>query len=66
MLFSYSAFKAHSNKYENKISEKTKISKVYVMRCAIWYHLHNFKNIKNTYGEVLLLVKSQAFSLQLY
>ena len=27
-----------------------------MMRCAIWYHLHNFKNVKNTHGGVLLLV----------
>ena len=30
------------------------------MRCAIWYHLHNLKNVKNTRGGVLLLVKLQA------
>ena len=24
-----------------------------VMLCAIWYHLYNFKNVKNTHGEVL-------------
>ena len=30
------------------------------MRCAIWHHLHNLKNMKNTHGEVLLLVKLQA------
>ena len=30
------------------------------MRCAIWYHLHNSKNVKNTHGGVLLLVKLQA------
>ena len=36
------------------------------MFCAIWYHLKNFKNVKNTYGGVLLLVKLQAKSLQLY
>ena len=24
----------------------------YVMRCAIWYHLYNFKNMKNTHGGV--------------
>ena len=30
---------------------------VYVMRCAIWYHLHNFKKVKNIHGGVLLLVK---------
>ena len=27
----------------------------YVMRCAIWYHLYNLKNVKNTHGGVLLL-----------
>ena len=31
-----------------------------VMRCAIWYHLHNSKNVKNTHGAVLPLVKLQA------
>ena len=31
------------------------------MRCAIWYHLYNLKNVKNTHGVVLLLVKLQAF-----
>ena len=28
--------------------------------CAIWCHLYNFKNVKNTHGDVLLLVKLQA------
>ena len=33
----------------------------YLMRCAIWYNLYNFKkNIKNTHGGVLILVKLQA------
>ena len=27
------------------------------MLCAIWYHLHNLKNVKNIHGGVLLLVK---------
>ena len=31
-------------------------SKTYVMRCAIWYHLHNLKNVKNTHGGVLLSI----------
>ena len=30
------------------------------MRCAIWYYLYNFKNVKNTHGGVLILVKLQA------
>ena len=28
-----------------------------MMRCPIWYHLHYLQNMKNTHGEVLLLVK---------
>ena len=27
------------------------------MRCAIWYHLYNLKNVKNTHGGVLLSLK---------
>ena len=30
---------------------------LYVVRYAIWYHLYNFKNVKNTHGGVLILVK---------
>ena len=30
------------------------------MFCEMWHHLHNLKNLKNTHGEVLLLVKLQA------
>ena len=30
------------------------------MRCTIWYHLYNLKNVKNTHGRVLILVKLQA------
>ena len=26
------------------------------MHCAIWYHLYNLKNVKNTHGGVLILV----------
>ena len=29
------------------------------MLYAIWYHLYNFKNVKNTHAEVLFLVKLQ-------
>ena len=27
------------------------------MLCTIWYHLYNLKNLKNTHGGVLLLLK---------
>ena len=30
-------------------------SQLFVMRCAIWYHLYNIKNAKNIHGAVLLL-----------
>ena len=30
------------------------------MLCAIWYHLCNLKNLKNTHGGVLLIVELQA------
>ena len=32
------------------------------MFCAIWYHLYDLKNVKNTHAGVLLLVKLQALS----
>ena len=35
--------------------------KVYQMFCAIWYHLYNLKNVKNTHGRISLLVKLQAY-----
>ena len=28
---------------------------IYVIFCAIWYHLYNLKNVKNTHGGVILL-----------
>ena len=38
------------------------ILRISVMFSAIWYHLYNLKNVKNTPGEVLLLVKLQGFN----
>ena len=32
------------------------------LRCAIWYHFYNLKNVKNTDREVLLSVKLQALA----
>ena len=34
-----------------------RIRTLYVMFCTIWYHLYNLKNMKNTNGGILLLVK---------
>ena len=43
------------------ISQDEDIEK-YVMLYAIWYHLCDLKNVKNTHGGVLLLVKLQALA----
>ena len=37
----------------------------YAVVCAIWYHPYNLKNVKNSHGEVLLLVKLQAEAFQI-
>ena len=42
-------------RFEN-LSIRVLGSQLYVVCCAIWYHLYNFKNVKNTHGGVLLLV----------
>ena len=39
-------------------SLKRVIGSSIVMRCAIWYHLCNLQNVKNTNGGVLLLACS--------
>ena len=31
--------------------------------CAFWYHFYSLKNVKNTHGGVLLLVKLQDASI---
>ena len=36
-----------------------KLKRWHEMFCAIWYHLYNFKNVKNIQGGALLLVKVQ-------
>ena len=41
-------------------AEQQKLQYVFLVRCPIWYHLYDLKNLKNTHGEVLLLVKLQA------
>ena len=46
--------------YDQKHNYKSKKVEKYVMFCAIWYHLYNLKNIKNTNGGVLHLVRLQA------
>ena len=43
-----------------KVINKSIEYNAYQTFCATWYHLYNFKNVKNTHGGVLLLVKLQA------
>ena len=42
------------------MNHKSNASSQKVTPCVIWYYLYNLKNVKNTHGEVLLLVKLQA------
>ena len=45
---------------------ETALTLLYVIHCAIWYHLYQFKNVKKTHGGVLLLVKLQAEATPLH
>ena len=46
--------------FDNSFSNSyTKFIILNVMRCAIWYHLYNLKDVKNIHGGVLILVKLQ-------
>ena len=53
---------SHISIHNNRLANTCCYILIYVMLCAIWYHLYNLKNAKNTHGGVLLLVN---FSLQL-
>ena len=43
-----------------KIYKSIQMPQKYVVRCVIWYHMYNLKNVKNTHGGVVLSVKLQA------
>ena len=52
----------------NNMQEKINVMnifKVNEMLCATWYLLYNSKDIENTHGGVLLLVKLQALACNL-
>ena len=51
-----------SSQHENgeKLNRFLTYKGLNVMRCAIWCNLYNLKNVKNTHGELLILVKLQA------
>ena len=42
-----------------KVIKKSFEYNIYETLCTIWYHLYNSKNVKNTHGGVLHLVKLQ-------
>ena len=46
----YNSFSSHCSAFD------VAFAGLNVMLCAIWYHLYNLKNVKNTQGGVLLLV----------
>ena len=39
---------------------------IHVTLCAIWYHLYNLKNVKNTHGGMLLLHYSMEFFFKFF
>ena len=43
---------------QSVFNETLTLCKAYETLSAIWYHLYNLKNVKNTHGEVLLFKKS--------
>ena len=66
-LLNGSSLKLEKKQKPKPEKKQDKVSDVkYVMCCAIWYHLYNLKNVKNNNGEVLLLERLLAFSLQPY
>ena len=48
---------SYGRRFSTQTFKSSPTSCTYEMRCAIWYHLNNFKNVKNTHGGVLLLLK---------
>ena len=45
----------------NYLNSQVLITNSGVMFCAIWYHLYNLKNVRNTHGGVLPLVKATLY-----
>ena len=41
----------------NEVNDNNEMQVIltFVMRCAVWYHLYNLKNVKNTHVGVLIL-----------
>ena len=62
VLYTMFCYEVNRQDRPDTITMKYYKKDIHVMRCAIWYHLHNFKNVKNTHGGVLLLVKLQALA----
>ena len=50
-------FRLLCSKKHNQFKGIRTLPNIYAMFCTIWHHLYNFKNVKNTHGEVLHLVK---------
>ena len=54
--------KISTNNFALPNAESSNSGQLNVVHCAIWYHLYNSKNVKNTHGGVLLLVKLQTIA----
>ena len=55
---------SHPRSEDSQSQDKNICLSLFVMLCAIWYHLRNLKNVKNTHGIVLFLVKLQVSAWQ--
>ena len=51
-LFSFISIRAQVLIIEKFDTLSVEFEPAYVMFCAIWYHLYNLKNVKNTHGVV--------------
>ena len=47
---------------KSSICQRSAFTALYEMQFAIWYHLYNLKNVKNSHGGVILLVELQGKS----
>ena len=60
IAFSTTVIQLWSNFHEMPVEILEALNNTYEIRYAIWYHLYNLKNVKNTHRGVLLLAKFQA------
>ena len=58
-MFCYNCAGSLENIISFPIAYETSQQDLFVMLCVILYHLYNLKNVKNTHGRTLLLLKTK-------